>query len=172
MPYFNYAISKNFQEMGCKSDSGRFWRIIVDKSNEKPYYELNDSGDITAFSIDDIILNEENAKNIWGIKEETWMFKVLQIFNLARLTEDKERTINNFMANEYGYESEMQMISPEKFKSSSENYATLEEFMMALKRKLGSLATTVSQKTEEEPKDKNRFLVKFLKYPKKKPKGE
>ncbi|MDP3052598.1 MAG: hypothetical protein Q8N22_01420 [bacterium] len=165
MLYFNHAISKNLKEIGCKNSSGNFWRI-VDKSNERPYYELRDSGEIPAFSIDDIILNEENAKNIWGIREEAWMLKVLQIFNLARLAEDKEKTINNFMANEYGYESETQMISPEKFKNSPVNYDTLEGFTMVLKRKLGSLATRASQK-EGQPEDANRFLVKFINYPKK-----
>lgn len=165
MLYFNYAISKNLQEIGCKSSSGRFWQIL-DKSNEKPYYELKDSGNIPAFSIDDIILNEENAKNIWGIREEAWMFKVLQIFNIARLAKDKERAINNFMTNEYGYDSETQMSLPENFKSSSGNYATLEEFTMALKRAMGSLTTRASQR-EKQPEDADRFLVKFINYPKK-----
>lgn len=162
MLYFNYIISKNLQEIGCKSNSGKFWRIVA-KLDRKQCYEINDSGDIFAFSFEDIVLNEENAKNIWRA-EKIWRFKIQQIFNIVRTAKDKEEAINNFMANEYGYDSVMQMISQEKF-SLSENGYTMEEFTMAFKRAMGSLATTVSQK-EWQPEEGNKFEVKFLKYSK------
>lgn len=171
MLYFNYVISKNLQEIGCKSESGRFWQIL-DKSNEKSCYELKNSGDIPAFSIDDIILNEENAKNIWRV-EKIWRLKIQQIFDIAISVKNKEEAINNFMANEYGYESEAQMSFPEasqkiiEEKLCSKNGYTQEDFLIAFKRAMGSFATTVSQKTKQS-ESTNTFEVKFLLNPNKK----